>query len=51
MRSSTAQLVDTPVRLADLRFPATQVHVHRTRLAYIHLDNLLHFGKIDRDGR
>jgi hypothetical protein len=34
-----------------LRFPAGRVLIHRTRLAYIHLDNLLHFAKIDRDGR
>ncbi len=51
MRLSAAHLVDTAVRLADLRFPATTVHVHRTRLAYIHLEHLLHFAKIDRDGR
>jgi hypothetical protein len=37
--------------LADLQFPADRVQIHRTRLAYIHLDNLLHFAKIDRDGR
>lgn len=51
MRHSTAVLSGTPVRLADLRFPTGRVLIHRTRLAYIHLDNLLHFAKIDRDGR
>lgn len=51
MRLSAAHLANSLVRLADLTFPATRVQVHRTRLAYIHLDNLLHFAKIDRDGR
>lgn len=51
MRQSAALLSETPVRLADLQFPRGRVHLHRTRLAYIHLDNLLHFAKIDRDGR
>ncbi|MBI4502534.1 MAG: hypothetical protein HY700_15415 [Gemmatimonadetes bacterium] len=51
MRQSTALLPETQVRLNDLHFPHNRVHVHRTRLAFIHLDNLLHFAKIDRDGR
>lgn len=51
MRRSKALLAHTPVRLAELSFPHTIVHVHRTRLAFIHLDNLLHFAKIDREGR
>jgi hypothetical protein len=51
MRPSIAQLADTTIRLADLAFPCGRVHVHRTRLAFIHLDNLLHFAKHDRDGR
>lgn len=50
MRQSAALLSDTSVRLADLTFPRAREHIHRTRLAYIHLDNLLHFAKIDRDG-
>jgi hypothetical protein len=37
--------------LAELRFPSIRVQIARTRLAFIHLDNLLHFAKIDRDGR
>lgn len=51
MRHSTARLVDSPVRLADLSFPHDRVHVHRTRVMFVHLDNLLHFAKMDREGR
>jgi hypothetical protein len=51
MRASTARLMNSPVRLADLAFPQVTRLVHRTRLAFIHLDNLLAFGKRDRDGR
>lgn len=51
MRASTARLSNSPVRLADLRFPQVTTLVHRTRLAFIHLDNLLAFAKRDRDGR
>ena len=51
MRQSTIRLPATSIRLADLSFPSDRVQIHRTRLAYIHLDNLLHFAKIDRDGR
>ncbi|MEX1050544.1 MAG: hypothetical protein WEC54_03235 [Gemmatimonadales bacterium] len=51
MRQSSTLLSDTPIRLWDLTFPGDRVHVHRTRLVYIHLENLLHFSKIDRDGR
>ena len=51
MRASTARLMNTPVRLADLVFPQTHRLIHRTRLAFIHLDNLLSFAKRDRDGR
>jgi hypothetical protein len=51
VRHSTAILSGTPVRLSDLRFPAGQVLICRTRLPYIHLDNVLNFAKIDRDGR
>jgi len=38
-------------RMAVLSFPQAGRLVHRTRLAFIHLDNLLAFGKRDRDGR
>jgi hypothetical protein len=51
MRASTARLMNSPVRLADLTFPQVNQLIHRTRLAFIHLDNLLAFGKRDRDGR
>src|SRR6059058_3113151 len=51
MRASTARLMNSPVRLADLTFPQVDRLVHRTRLAFVHLDNLLAFGKRDRDGR
>lgn len=51
MRRSSARLADTTVRLAELSFPQRRVHIQRTRLTFIHLDNLLHFAKMDRDGR
>jgi hypothetical protein len=51
MRRSTAVLANTQIRLSELSFPRTFVHVERTRLAFIHLDNLLHFAKIDREGK
>ena len=51
MRASTARLTNSPVRLADLRFPQVDRLIHRTRLAFIHLDNLLAFAKRDREGR
>jgi len=50
MRLSSARLVNSSIRLAELRFPCAHVHIPRTRLAFIHVDNLLHFAKIDRDG-
>jgi len=51
VRHSSAILSGTPVRLTDLRFPGGRVLIQRTRLAYIHLDNVLNFAKFDRDGR
>jgi hypothetical protein len=51
MRASTARLTNTPVRLADLQFPQVNRLIHRTRLAFIHLDSLLAYAKRDRDGR
>jgi hypothetical protein len=51
MRASTARLMNSPVRIADLTFPQVSRLMHRTRLAFVHLDNLLAFGKRDRDGR
>ena len=51
MRASAARLMNSPARLADLTFPQVNRLIHRTRLAFIHLDNLLAFAKRDRDGR
>jgi len=51
MRASTARLMNSPIRLTELSFPQAGRLVHRTRLAFIHLDNLLAFAKRDRDGR
>src|ERR671925_2055346 len=51
MRASTARLTNSPVRLADLQFPQVNRLIHRTRLAFIHLDNLLAYAKRDREGR
>ena len=51
MRASTARLTNSPVRLAELSFPQVNRLIHRTRLAFVHLDNLLAFAKRDRDGR
>jgi hypothetical protein len=50
-RASSALLSNTGVRLTELTFPSTRLHVVRTRLAFIHVDNLLHFAKMDRDGK
>jgi len=36
MRASTARLMNSPVRLADLTFPQVSRLIHRTRLAFIH---------------
>jgi len=43
--------MNSPVRLADLTFPQVTRLIHRTRLGFVHLDNLLAFAKRDRDGR
>src|SRR5947199_8591983 len=51
MRASTGRLTNSPVRLADLQFPQVNRLIHRTRLAFIHLENLLAYAKRDRDGR
>ena len=51
MRQSTARLATTSIRLSTLQFPASHVHVARTRVLFVHLDNLLHFAKVDRDGK
>src|SRR4051812_22287378 len=51
MRASTARLTNSPVRLAYLQFPQVTRFIHRPRLAFVHLDNLLAYAKRDRDGR
>lgn len=51
MRGSTAVLTDSSVRLWDLVFPAGRVLLARTRVAYVHVDNLIAFSKRDRDGK
>ncbi len=51
MRSSTALLTDTAVRLWDLQFPYGQRLVCRTRAPYVDLDGLIAFSKKDRDGK
>lgn len=51
MRGSTAVLTDSRVRLWDLRFPVTRMLLPRTRIAYVHVDNLIAFSKRDRDGQ
>jgi len=51
MRASTARLMNSPIRLTDLAFPQVSRLIERTRLAFIHLDNVLAFAKRDRDGR
>src|ERR1700747_1107351 len=51
MRASTARLMHSPARLGELAFPQRTRLIHRPRLAFIHLDNLLAFAKRDRDGR
>lgn len=51
MRASTARLTNSAVRLAELAFPQSGTLIHRTRLAFIDLDNVLSFAKRDRDGR
>ena len=51
MRSSSAVLTDSSVRLWDLVFPAERALLARTRSAYVHLDNLIAYAKRDRDGK
>lgn len=51
MRSSSAVLTDTSVRLWDLTFPADRALLGRTRSAYVHVDNLIAYSKRDRDAK
>ena len=50
MRASTARFLSSDVRLFDLDFPSTGKFIARTRMAFIHLDNVLAYAKRDRDG-
>src|SRR5437868_5632439 len=50
MRASTARFLSSDVRLFDLDFPSTGKMIARTRMAFIHLDNVLAYAKRDRDG-
>lgn len=51
MRVSGTRLLHSAIRLSDVAFPASDTLLARTRLIYIHLDNLLSFAKRDRDGK
>lgn len=51
MRASSARLLQTSVRLFDLVFPTTGPMITHTRIAFIHLDNVMSFAKRDRDGQ
>jgi hypothetical protein len=50
MRASTARFLSSDVRLFDLDFPSRGKFITRTRMAFIHLDNVLAYAKRDRDG-
>jgi len=51
MRVSGTRLLHSSIRLSDVAFPASETLLARTRLIYLHLDNLLSFAKRDRDGK
>jgi len=51
MRVSGTRLLHSAIRLSDVAFPAADTLVARSRLIYLHLDNLLSFAKRDRDGK
>ncbi|MGE0353524.1 MAG: hypothetical protein AB7I33_00915 [Gemmatimonadales bacterium] len=51
MRPSSLRLQQSSVRLSELSFPSTCLLVPRTRLVFVHLDNLLSFAMRDRDGK
>ena len=51
MLVSGTRLLHSAIRLSDVAFPAADPLVARTRLIYLHLDNLLSFAKRDRDGK
>ncbi len=51
MKISGTRLLHSAIRLSDVAFPASDTLLARTRLIYLHLDNLLSFAKRDRDGK
>jgi hypothetical protein len=51
MRVSGTRLLHSTIRLSDVAFPASDTLLARTRMVYLHLDNLLSFAKRDRDGK
>ena len=51
MRVSGTRLLHSAIRLSDVAFPASDTLLARTRLIYLHLDNLISFAKRDRDGK
>jgi len=51
MLVSGTRLLHSAIRLSDVAFPASEILLARTRLIYVHLDNLLSFAKRDRDGK
>lgn len=51
MKVSGTRLLHSAIRLSDVAFPASSTLLARTRLIYLHLDNLLSFAKRDRDGK
>lgn len=51
MKVSGTRLQHSAIRLSDVAFPASATLLARTRLIYLHLDNLLSFAKRDRDGK
>ena len=51
MLVSGTRLLHSAIRLSDVAFPASEILLARTRLIYVHLDNLISFAKRDRDGK
>ena len=51
MRTSSARLLQSTVRLHDIVFPATGYLLRRTRLAFVDLDSLISFAQRSRDGK
>ena len=45
MRASATRLLHSSIRLSDVAYPASSILLARTRLAYLHIDNLISFAK------